>query len=91
MALNMGVVGAKPCNHKNCMTCPAISDLPVHRIIERNVRPHSGTCVTYNTIYAYIAPYIVPSITSVGLCKLCVRGLVNTGASFITSWSGTQV
>ena len=59
MALNMGIVGTKPCNHKNCKTCPAISDLPVHRINERNIRPHSGTCVTYNTIYAYIAPYLI--------------------------------
>ena len=52
LALNTGVVGTQPCKHKNCKTCHAISDLPVHRINERNVKPHSGTCITYNIIYA---------------------------------------
>ena len=52
MALNTGIVGTKPCSHKRCMTCPAISDLPIHRINGRNIKPRSGTCLTYNIIYA---------------------------------------
>ena len=52
MALNTGIVGTKPCRHKRCMTCPAISDLPIHRINGRNIKPRSGTCLTYNIIYA---------------------------------------
>ena len=52
LALNTGVVGTQPCKRKNCMTCPAISPEPVHRMNGRNIKPHSGTCTTYNIIYA---------------------------------------
>ncbi len=47
----MALDNAKPCKHKNCMTCPAISNLPVHRINGRNIKPCSGTCTTYNIVY----------------------------------------
>ena len=52
LALNTGIVGTQPCKKKNCLTCPAISSVPVHRINGRNIRPHSGTCTTYNIVYA---------------------------------------
>ena len=52
MALNPGTVGTKPCRHKGCMTCPSISELPIHRINGRNVKPQAATCLTYNIIYA---------------------------------------
>lgn len=52
MAINVGTDGTQPCRHKNCLTCPIISDKPTHRPNGKNIKPHSGTCVTYNIIYA---------------------------------------
>ena len=52
LALDTGVKGTQPCNRKNCKTCDSVSLLPVHRINDRRVEPKSGTCTTYNVIYA---------------------------------------
>ena len=52
LALDTGVKGTQPCNRKNCKTCDSVSLLPVHKINDRRVEPKSGTCTTYNVIYA---------------------------------------
>lgn len=36
MALTTNTSGTQPCNHRNCLTCPMISDKPVHKINSRN-------------------------------------------------------
>ena len=52
MALTTNTSGTEPCNHRNCLTCPMISDKPVHKINGRSITTRAGSCVTYNIIYA---------------------------------------
>ena len=52
LALNTGDTGTKPCNHRNCLTCPMISDKEDHQINGKTLKPRAGCCTTYNIIYA---------------------------------------
>ena len=65
MAMNIGTDSTQPCRHyKNCLacliclTCPIISDKPT---LFKNIKPHSGTCVTYNIKFM---PSTVPCVTN---------------------------
>ena len=52
LALNTSDSGTKPCNHRNCLTCPMISDKEDQQINGKTLKPRAGCCTTYNIIYA---------------------------------------
>ena len=51
LALNTSDSGTKPCNHRNCLACPMISDKEDHQINGKIIKPRAGCCTPY-IIYA---------------------------------------